>query len=212
MNRNRGGKYGGQVHVQDERYGKCVVERVQGKSAGDVTVHFRRWKKGGEAELNLLLRQYDRHSFESIFSFSLLQLQGFEKMDEEELSRTLLASGTTGVDTIGAAGKEIGERAGGAVQEIREISEAECQNGGVPRTGSGIEGNAGEDDDYAPAMERIRTIDERLTALRTEEKKRQQDVRKVTIMRQLLPLHEKRQTIILGNSNNYMQHTFRLMA
>ena len=56
--------------------------------------------RGGEEELSMILRQYDRASFESIFSFSLLQLQGFEKMDEEELSRTLLASGTTGVDSL----------------------------------------------------------------------------------------------------------------
>ena len=34
-------------------------------------------------------------------------------------------------------------------------------------------------EEYAPAMERIREIDERLTELRTEEKKRQQDARKL---------------------------------
>ena len=79
---------------------RASIERVRGKSAGDVTVHFEDGTRGGEEELSELLRQYDRASFESIFSFSLLQLQGFEKMDEEELSRTLLASGTTGVDSL----------------------------------------------------------------------------------------------------------------
>ena len=82
------------------KYGKCTVERVSGKSSGDVTVYFEDGQTGGEEALNRILGQYDRTSFESIFSFSLLQLQGFEKMDEDELSRTLLASGTTGVDGL----------------------------------------------------------------------------------------------------------------
>ena len=192
-----GGKYGGQVHVQDERYGKCVVERVQGKSAGDVTVHFEDGKKGGEAELNLLLRQYDRHSFESIFSFSLLQLQGFEKMDEDELSRTLLASGTTGVDTLVQLEKKLEKEQGELFKKSGKVPKLNVKMAELRELEVELKEMQEKIDDYAPAMERIRTIDERLTALRTEEKKRQQDARKMTIMRQLLPLHEKRQTIIL---------------
>ena len=84
----------------DQLYGHCTIERIRGKSSGDVTVHFEDGTNGGEEELKALLRHYNRASFESIFSFSLLQLQDFEKMDENELSRTLLASGTTGVDSL----------------------------------------------------------------------------------------------------------------
>ncbi|QBP40422.1 ATP-binding protein [Paenisporosarcina antarctica] len=95
-----GGRHGGQVHISHPKFGCVVIERVKGKSAGDVIVFFEDGTRGEEEALKKMLYRYDRASFESIFSFSIHQLQNFEKMTEEELSRTLLASGTTGVDVI----------------------------------------------------------------------------------------------------------------
>lgn len=95
-----GGRYGGQLYLNDAQYGKVIVERVKGKAAGDVTVYFEDGTRGAETDLKKLLREYDRASFEAIFSFSIHELQGLDKMTEEQLSRTLLASGTTGVDAI----------------------------------------------------------------------------------------------------------------
>ncbi|WP_033542916.1 ATP-binding protein [Planococcus sp. CAU13] len=95
-----GGKYGGQIQLTDEQFGKVVIERIKGKSAGDVTVYFENGSRGAEPELKKILRDFDRASFEAIFSFSIHELQGLDRMTEEQLSRTLLASGTTGVDGI----------------------------------------------------------------------------------------------------------------
>ena len=95
-----GGRYGGQLHLDDAQFGKMVIERIKGKAAGDVTVYFEDGSRGAETELKTILRDYDRTSFEAIFSFSIHELQGLDKMTEEQLSRTLLASGTTGVDAI----------------------------------------------------------------------------------------------------------------
>lgn len=95
-----GGRYGGQLHLVVEHYGTVIVERVKGKAAGDVTVYFEDGSRGAEPELKKILRDYDRASFEAIFSFSIHELQGLDRMTEEQLSRTLLASGTTGVDVI----------------------------------------------------------------------------------------------------------------
>ncbi|WP_186672126.1 AAA family ATPase [Sporosarcina sp. BP05] len=190
-----GGKYGGQVHLVDETYGKCIVERIRGKSVGDVTVYFEDGTKGGEVQLNTLLRQYDRASFESIFSFSLLQLQGFEKMNEDELSRTLLASGTTGVDSLLQLGnrmeKELGDlfKKSGRVPEmnvkIMEIRELEIE----------LKDEQEKVGEYAPSIERIREIDDLLTELREQEKELMQDSQKLALVRQLLPLHQKKQAL-----------------
>lgn len=95
-----GGRYGGQLYLADAQFGKVVIERIKGKAAGDVTVYFEDGSRGAETELKKILRDYDRASFEAIFSFSIHELQGLDKMTEEQLSRTLLASGTTGVDAI----------------------------------------------------------------------------------------------------------------
>ncbi|MET3659112.1 ATP-binding protein [Sporosarcina psychrophila] len=190
-----GGKYGGQVHLIDETYGKCIVERIRGKSAGDVTVYFEDGTKGGEEQLNSLLRQYDRASFESIFSFSLLQLQGFEKMDEDELSRTLLASGTTGVDSLLQLGnrmeKELGDlfKKSGRIPEmnvkIMELRELEIE----------LKEEQEKVGEYAPSIERIREIDDLLTELRGQEAELMQESQKLALVRQLLPLHQKKQAL-----------------
>ncbi|WP_342537582.1 AAA family ATPase [Sporosarcina sp. FSL K6-1540] len=190
-----GGKYGGQVHIIDETYGKCIVERIRGKSAGDVTVYFEDGTKGGEEQLNTLLRQYDRASFESIFSFSLLQLQGFEKMDEDELSRTLLASGTTGVDSLLQLGnrmeKELGDlfKKSGRIPEmnvkIMELRELEIE----------LKEEQEKVGEYAPSIERIREIDDLLTELRGQEAELMQESQKLALVRQLLPLHQKKQAL-----------------
>lgn len=190
-----GGKYGGQVHLIDETYGKCIVERIRGKSAGDVTVYFEDGTKGGEEQLNTLLRQYDRASFESIFSFSLLQLQGFEKMDEDELSRTLLASGTTGVDSLLQLGnrmeKELGDlfKKSGRIPEmnvkIMELRELEIE----------LKEEQEKVGEYAPSIERIREIDDLLTELRGQETEIMQESQKLALVRQLLPLHQKKQAL-----------------
>ena len=108
-----GAKYGGRIQILDDHGARVVIERVKGKASGDVTLYFEDGTRAGEKELASLLHSYSRADFEAIFSFSLLQLQGFEKMTEDELTRTLLSSGTTGMDTLSSVEaqfvKEMGE-------------------------------------------------------------------------------------------------------
>ncbi len=187
-----GGKYGGQVHLFDETYGKCVVERVRGKSAGDVTVHFEDGKKGGEDDLYILLRQYDRASFESIFSFSLLQLQGFEKMDEEELSRTLLASGTTGVDSLLQLEKRMEKEMGDLFKKSGRNPEMNVKIVELRELELELKEEQGKVEEYAPSIKRLEEIDVHLIELRAQEKILREDSQQLTLMRQLLPLHQKK--------------------
>ena len=190
-----GGKYGGQVHLLDDTYGKCIVERIRGKSAGDVTVYFEDGTKGGDEELKMLLRQYDRASFESIFSFSLLQLQGFEKMDEDELSRTLLASGTTGVDSLLQLGSRMDKELGELFKKTGRIPEMNVKIAELREMEIELKKEQDKIGEYAPSIERIREIDERLAELQSQEKMLSQESQKLAIMRLLLPLHQKRQAI-----------------
>lgn len=99
-------KFGGQLTLLHPIYGSCIIERVKGKAAGDVTVYLEDGTTGQEELLAKLLYGYSRASFESIFSFSLHELQGIEKMSEEELTHLLLSSGTTGIQHLSALEKK----------------------------------------------------------------------------------------------------------
>ncbi|REB04719.1 hypothetical protein DVB69_16660 [Sporosarcina sp. BI001-red] len=161
-----GSHYGGKVVLKDKKYGVVEVERIRGKSAGDVTVRFEDGKMGGQTELNDLLRQYDRTAFESVFSFSLFQLQGLEQMDSDELSRTLLSSGTTGIDLLLQLEKrlekekaELFKKSGKNPQmnvllkELRELEETlKIQRAKV--------------DEYEPALNRVEELERQLSAER----------------------------------------------
>lgn len=190
-----GGKYGGQIHLVDETYGRCVIERVRGKSAGDVKVYLENGETQGEETLRKILRQYDRASFESVFSFSLLQLQGFERMDEHELSRTLLASGTTGVDDLiqieAKMEKEMdllfkkNGRNPVLNQQVNELSKLEQK----------LQEEQKRIANYGPAIERLTDIEAQLLQLREEKKEKDLQSGELTMKRQLLPLYIKRNAL-----------------
>ncbi|MDN7243455.1 AAA family ATPase [Planococcus sp. N028] len=186
-----GGKYGGQIHLTDAKFGRVIVERVKGKSAGDVTVFFEDGSRGGEAELKMILRNYDRAAFESVFSFSIHELQGLERMTEEELSRTLLASGTTGIDAITKMESRLEKEMGTLfkktgrnpeinvlIEELRTL-EKELKE---YRAGTEI---------YGPYLERIHNIENRLANMEEEEKRIANEMRSTEKRLQLVPLLEK---------------------
>lgn len=202
-----GGRHGGQVHVKHPEFGSVVVERVKGKSAGDVTVFFEDGTRGGEEALKKVLYRYDRTSFESIFSFSIHQLQNFDKMTEEELSRTLLASGTTGVDAISKleqrATKEMNalfKKSGKnpemnvKIEEIRELEQT-------------LKEARAKIDQYEPSILRISNIDQQLATLKDEEQSLKQLNEQYTKFRQAKPLLEQ-QIQIEKNLSENNQHSF----
>lgn len=190
-----GGKYGGQVQLIDNIYGRCTVERVRGKSAGDVTVHFEDGTSGGEEALKGLLRHYDRTSFESIFSFSLLQLQNFEKMDEDELSRTLLASGTTGVDSLLQLEKQMEKEMGDLFKKSGRNPEMNMKVTELRDLELELKEEQGKVAEYAPSIERIHRIDKRLTTLREREKMHREQLQQLSLLRQLLPLQQQKEAL-----------------
>lgn len=94
-------KYGGMLIVHFSNIGIVTIERVKGKSAtGDVTVTFADGTTGAEVVLNDLLKQMDRHTFRSIYSFNIHQLQHAQQMRNDELNKFLFSSSAVGTDQL----------------------------------------------------------------------------------------------------------------
>nr|WP_246880663.1 AAA family ATPase [Sporosarcina sp. 6E9] len=190
-----GGKYGGQIQLVDELYGNFTIERIRGKSSGDVTVYFEDGTTGGEEELKVLLRQYNRASFESIFSFSLLQLQDFEKMDENELSRTLLASGTTGVDSLIQLEKRMETDMGELFKKSGRVPKMNVKMKELRELEISLKEEQEKVEEFAPSISRIHEIEERLSSLRNQENEHRKQLEQLALHRQRLPLQLKRDTL-----------------
>ncbi|WP_339254147.1 AAA family ATPase [Sporosarcina sp. FSL W8-0480] len=191
-----GGKYGGQVHIQDEVYGDCIIERVRGKSAGDVTVIFEDGSQGGEEALQNLLRQYDRTAFESVFSFSLLQLQGFERMDEVELSRTLLSSGTTGIDSLLTVEKKLEKEIGELFKKTGRNPEMNVRLQELKDLETDLKKEQERVSAYSPKVKRIREIEHEWTGTKDAYDRVREQKQSLGLQLQLLPLHERKQALL----------------
>lgn len=190
-----GGKYGGQLYLNDAQYGKVIVERVKGKAAGDVTVYFEDGTRGAETELKKLLREYDRASFEAIFSFSIHELQGLDKMTEEQLSRTLLASGTTGVDAITKMESELEKEMGmlfkkggrnpqlnGLIEQLRN-DERELKE------------HREQADSYGPFLEQMDALDSRLEEIAERENSISDLLSEVAKRQQAAPIAQRKRQL-----------------
>ncbi len=186
-----GGRHGGQVHITHTEFGKVVIERVKGKSAGDVTVYFEDGTRGEEEALKKVLYRYDRISFESIFSFSIHQLQHFDKMTEEELSRTLLASGTTGVDAITKLEQRATKEMNSLFKKSGKIPEMNVKIEEIRRLEQTLKEARMKLDQYEPAILRISEIDQQLDSLKIEERLLQKSNEQYAKYRQAKPLLEQ---------------------
>jgi uncharacterized protein YhaN len=186
-----GGRHGGQVHIVHPEFGKVVIERVKGKSAGDVTVYFEDGTRGEEDALKKVLYRYDRISFESIFSFSIHQLQNFDKMTEEELSRTLLASGTTGVDAITKLEQRATKEMNSLFKKSGKIPEMNVKIEEIRTLEQTLKEARMKIDQYEPAILRITEVDQQLEILKTEENQLQKRNEQLAKYRQAKPLLEQ---------------------
>ncbi|ARF13677.1 ATP-binding protein [Sporosarcina ureae] len=191
-----GGKYGGCLYIEDQAYGNWMIERVRGKSSGDVLIRFEDGRMAEEEELKRLLRGYDRQAFESIFSFSLFQLQDLEKMDENDLSRTLLASGTTGLDTLWKVEKKMEKEMGGLFKKSGKIPPMNKKMAEIRELEQAMQKEQQKLSTYEPLTIRKQELDEQVAALRLEEHRLYKQSEEQRIAMQIVPLQQQRNQLL----------------
>lgn len=95
-----GAQLGGRMTIYDERVGEFVIERLDHVKNGAATCYTPDGMEYDEAWLRDLLKGISLATYESIFSFSALDLNGITKMSEVELSEMILSIGLTGSTEI----------------------------------------------------------------------------------------------------------------
>ncbi|MBK3495950.1 AAA family ATPase [Viridibacillus sp. YIM B01967] len=192
-----GGKYGGQLHITDDEYGDCVIERVKGKAIGDVRVYFGDGTRGNEEALAKIVHGYNRQGFESIFSFSVHQLQQLEHMSEDDLSRVLLASGTTGIDQLTQLEKELDKKIGELFKKSGKNPVINKQIEDLRANGIALKEERKKIEEYEPAIIRLQQIASALGDIKSTEAKQLQEQQKLNTFRQIYPLLQKKEQLEL---------------
>lgn len=103
-----GGRYGGWLLVEFEGV-DYKIERVEGKSAGNVSVERDGLYVGDEIFLQQLLKGLTRDQVESVFVFDLFDLQKLHQLSQEDLTELFFASGTTGENPFASLRKDAGK-------------------------------------------------------------------------------------------------------
>ncbi|MFJ7733476.1 AAA family ATPase [Lysinibacillus sp. NPDC097231] len=195
-------KFGGQLTIWHPTYGQCTIERVKGKATGDVTVYLEDGTTGHEELLAKLLYGYSRASFESVFSFSLHELQGIEKMSEEELTQLLLASGTTGIQQLSVIEKKLDKDASELFKKSGKVPFINQKLEHLKKLERTIKQEQGNIQTFEDKLLQLQQLEQRLEELYSQQKAQQQNWQQLTILKQAMPIM-KQQNALKHTLKNY---------
>ena len=199
-------KFGGQLTVSHPIYGECTIERVRGKATGDVTVYCEDGTKGHDELLAKLLYGYSRTSFEAVFAFSIHELQGIEKMSEEELTHLLLASGTTGVHQLSTLEKKLEKDAGELFKKSGKLPQINQKIEQIKQLEKNIKQEQVAINTFEEKSLKLQQLAQKLDDLYEQQQVQQQDWQQLTVLKQAMPLIEKQQTLQYTLKNTTQSH------
>lgn len=109
----KGGRKGGRIVLIDRNHEEIVVERCEGKGAGPLTVTFADGRTGGEEEFRPLIGSATADLYQSVFAFSLSELQEFESLNTEKVRDAIYSAGVgVGRRTLTDVSKDLAKRSG----------------------------------------------------------------------------------------------------
>lgn len=192
----QGGAFGGAITISDEQFGDYVVERVGGKAGGIVTVQLADGRSGEEELLQQLLKGYSRSDVEAVFAFSMHQLQHLDKMTEDELNRTLLASGTTGVDQLTALEKQLSKESATLFKKSgqnpiinKQVKELQLQEDGLKKERQKLA-------EYEPKQATLLEWEQKIIELEKVQAKLSEEIQYAQQYVQSEPLIKKREALM----------------
>ena len=199
-------KFGGQLTINHPIYGECTIERVRGKAAGDVTVYCEDGTNGHDELLAKLLFGYSRASFEAIFAFSIHELQGIEKLSEEELTHLLLASGTTGIQQLSTLEKKLEKDAGELFKKSGKLPQINQKIEQIKQLEKKIKQEQTAINTFEEKSLKLQQLEQRLNDLYEQQEVQQQEWQQLTILKQAMPLIEKQKTLKYSLENYTQSH------
>lgn len=105
-------KMGGRLTISDAEVGEYTIERLDGKNNGAAICHLFDGKEADEDWLQKRLKDMTVDIYQSIFSFSALDLNHVKEMKDEDLGEILLGIGFTGATNLHMIEKRLESKMG----------------------------------------------------------------------------------------------------
>lgn len=106
------GKMGGRLTIIDSHMGEYTIERLDERDNGQATCYLENGETRDERWLQLQLKGLSYKTYESVYSFSSLDLIGIDEIKDEDIGEIILGIGLTGSQHIYRLEKQIDQRLG----------------------------------------------------------------------------------------------------
>lgn len=198
-----GGKYGGAVTVQTEKYGRLKIERLPKTAAGEVTVYFEGGKTGGEDILNDILSGVNESLFDSVFSFDMHGLQNIHQLGEADIGNYLFSASAVGSDALLQLDKKLEKEMNQRFKPSGRNPEINVSLQEMKKIEEKMKEWQGKIGTYEKQVEQLKESEEKLASVRAEKESAERRKQDYEILAALEPLvieksaHEK----VLENEN-----------
>lgn len=198
-----GGKYGGAMTVQTEKYGRLKIERLPRTAAGEVTVYFEDGKTGGEEILHDILSGMNESLFESVFSFDMHGLQNIHQLGEADIGNYLFSASAVGSDALLQLDKKLEKEMDQRFKPSGRKPEINVSLQEMKKLEEKMKEWQGKIGTYEKQVEQLKESEEKLASVRVEKEnaeKRKQDYETLAALEPLViekRAHEK----VLENEN-----------
>ncbi|MBG9537054.1 DNA double-strand break repair Rad50 ATPase [Bacillus thuringiensis] len=198
-----GGKYGGAITVQTEKYGRLKIERLPKTAAGEVTVYFEDGKTGGEEILHDILSGMNESLFESVFSFDMHGLQNIHQLGEADIGNYLFSASAVGSDALLQLDKKLEKEMDQRFKPSGRKPEINVSLQEMKKLEEKMKEWQGKIGTYEKQVEQLKESEEKLASVRVEKEnaeKRKQDYETLAALEPLViekRAHEK----VLENEN-----------
>ncbi|MGN7192617.1 AAA family ATPase [Bacillus mycoides] len=198
-----GGKYGGAVTVQTEKYGRLKIERLPKTAVGEVTVYFEDGKTGGEDILNDILSGVNESLFDSVFSFDMHGLQNIHQLGEADIGNYLFSASAVGSDALLQLDKKLEKEMNQRFKPSGRNPEINVSLQEMKKIEEKMKEWQGKIGTYEKQVEQLKESEEKLASVRAEKESAEKRKQDYEILAALEPLvieksaHEK----VLENEN-----------
>ncbi|MBJ8055259.1 AAA family ATPase [Bacillus cereus] len=173
-----GGKYGGAITVQTEKYGGLKIERLPKTAVGEVTVYFEDGKTGGEDILNDILSGMNESLFDSVFSFDMHGLQNIHQLGEADIGNYLFSASAVGSDALLQLDKKLEKEMNQRFKPSGRNPEINVSLQEMKKLEEKMKEWQGKIGTYEKQVEQLKESEEKLASVRAEKEsaeKRKQD-------------------------------------
>ncbi|WP_225744396.1 AAA family ATPase [Marinilactibacillus sp. Marseille-P9653] len=185
-------RYGGKIIIEDERFGVVSIERVQGKSTGDVTVLMEDGATGSEALLHKILYGIDRTLYQSVFSFHLKGIERVEDMTKDQMNRYFLSAGALGTERFLQKADQFKQKANGLYKPTGRVPKINQALKGLEEKQAAMELAKSKNSEYLDLLQKVEELNQEIE----EQERTQKDLnRRIQKLKQFEQNFEAVETI-----------------